>query len=236
MIDGNELVNLLNKYKKNSIFHAITVATSLSFLRTGGLKSRKYVSDNRNTCFQTAQSSDNTDKNVGVYDDIFFDVENIWEIKPTCFYGQVVFQYCTQVLVGLDNIAVSRSNPKDWIGVPETQRYFSDVETIRQEKGLFLFGSWPVDEHIMLRHQGNINFDFLERIILYMPPEGTDESLIEERNRPSNAYEELAVECRRLGVCLEKRFVSHESWQGTLEHGNSVGRFYGFRSYVPNVN
>lgn len=236
MIDGNELVELLRQYGKNSIFHANTVATSLSFLRNGGLLSRQYVEDDPATCCQTLQKTDTTDKQFGVYNDIFFDVENIWEIKTTCFYGPVVFQYDTRVLLGQNNLAVSRSNPAYWRNVPEDQRYFPDVASIRKEKGLFLFAPWPEYEHIMLRRQGRLDFvGALEKVILYMPPAGADETFLDERNRPSLAYKDLAAECGKREISLEVRYVSHESWQGTVAHGNSAGRFYGFRALVPNV-
>ena len=92
MIDGNDLVVLLRQYGKNSIFHANTVATSLSFLRNDGLLSRYYVKTHPATCHQTPQYTDETDRQLGVDNDIFFDVENIWDLNMTCFYGPVVFQ------------------------------------------------------------------------------------------------------------------------------------------------
>ena len=148
----------------------------------------------------------------------------------------MVFQYDTRVLLGQNNLAVSRSNPAYWRNVPEDQRYFPDVASIRKEKGLFLFAPWPEYEHIMLRRQGRLDFvGALEKVILYMPPAGADETFLDERNRPSLAYKDLAAECGKREISLEVRYVSHESWQGTVAHGNSAGRFYGFRALVPNV-
>lgn len=231
MIDGNELVELLRQYGKNSIFHANTVATSLSFLRNGGLLSRKYVKEHPATCCQTPQYTDETDKLVGVDNDIFFDVENIWGRNMTCFYGPVVFQYDTQVLLGRDNLAVSRSNPKDWMNVPEDQRYFPDVASIRQDPYLVLFSSWSVYKHIMLQQQGRLNFDALEKVILYMPPEGVDESSLAERNLPSAAYEELAAECGKRRAVLEKRRMNSLQW-GKI---TNFEMFYSPSAAMPNV-
>ena len=66
-----DLYDILRSKGINQLFHANTVATSITFLNEAHLLSRKYVEDNK--LFQTAQYSDEKDKAFDIYDDIFVD-------------------------------------------------------------------------------------------------------------------------------------------------------------------
>lgn len=79
MLDGNSLVEFLKERGFSTLCHVNTTATALTFLRNGGLLSRQYVEEHPETCFQTIQKSDAKDKEFGIFNDIFFDVMNIWE-------------------------------------------------------------------------------------------------------------------------------------------------------------
>lgn len=102
MLSGIELANLLRQCSLDVIHHANTVATALTYLRQRGLLSRQCVEKNPQNCFQTLQSTDNQDKALGIFNDIFFDVENLWEKHDICFYGPVVLstvQTCLNFLI-----------------------------------------------------------------------------------------------------------------------------------------
>ena len=228
MINGQQLVSLLNSLGKDNIFHANTVSTAISYIRTGGLKSRRFVVQNPQRCFQTFQNSDKLDREFNIDNDIFFDVENIWQLGRICFYGPVVFQYSTAVLSNLENITISRCNPSNWINLPEEERYYpciEDVCTDLQTQGEI----WPIGKHIILHDQESLEFQFLEKIILYMPPRCGDLSNIEVRNNPQGAYEDLRTACVTANIPFEERLMHLNVWQGI----RSVGRFYGFRMNVP---
>lgn len=228
MINGQQLINLLSSLGKNSIFHANTVSTAISYIHTGGLKSRRFVTQNPERCFQTIQSSDSLDREFNIDNDIFFDVENIWQLGMICFYGPVVFQYSTAVLSNLENITISRCNPSNWANHPVEQRCYPCIEDVCTD--LQMQGEvWPIGKHIILHNQESLEFQFLEKIILYMPPRYADLSNIEERNNPQGACEDLRTACAMANIHFEERLMQLSAWNEI----RSVGRFYGFRSSVP---
>ena len=81
MLNGDILADFLKKRGFSTLCHVNTAATSLTFLRNGGLLSRQYIEDHAMTCFQTMQKSDDKDKEFGIFNDIFFDVKNIWKYR-----------------------------------------------------------------------------------------------------------------------------------------------------------
>lgn len=68
-LKNRELYELFEEKGVKNLFHANTVATSITFLEEGGLLSRDWVE--RNERYQTPQSSDDVDKLFDVFDDVF---------------------------------------------------------------------------------------------------------------------------------------------------------------------
>jgi len=136
------LVVVLNLKGIKTLFHANTVQTSCTFLGAGGLASRGYVE--RNGLPQTPQSSDDTDKAMGVWNDVFLDTDDIhWRSKSPNAYGPVLFQIDVAALnklpVGSD-IRITKKNPLYWgPGEPDSARLFKDVAEVDKDlvKGRF---------------------------------------------------------------------------------------------------
>lgn len=123
------------------LYHANTVATSISFLLKGGLLSRGAMEENN--CFQTLQQTDELDKRLGVYFDIFFDSDDIHaRARDLNNYGPVTFVYSINVLDDLKDkvVRITRDNPIRWNEeTPEEERYFTELLPMKFEyqKGVF---------------------------------------------------------------------------------------------------
>lgn len=123
------------------LYHANTVVTSISFLLNGGLLSRGAVEEIN--CTQTPQKTDDLDKRLGVYFDIFFDSDDIHaRAKDLNSYGPVTFVYSIDILDTLKDkvVKITKDNPIRWSETtPEEERYFTELIPMRFEyqKGAF---------------------------------------------------------------------------------------------------
>ncbi|MFU2421343.1 MAG: hypothetical protein ACM677_00175 [Bacteroides sp.] len=123
------------------LYHANTVATSISFLLKGGLLSRGAVEELNYT--QTPQKTDDLDKRLGVYFDIFFDSDDIHaRAKDLNSYGPVTFVYSINILDTLKDkvVKITKDNPIRWSETtPEEERYFTELIPMQFEyqKGAF---------------------------------------------------------------------------------------------------
>lgn len=114
-LNTSELYDILVKKGITHFYHANTVSTSITFLNHKSLLSRKFVDDNK--LFQTSQYSDNKDKKVGIYDDIFLDFVDIHEIwKRHNKYGPFLFAFSIELLKSdqIKNLRITKKNPVHW--------------------------------------------------------------------------------------------------------------------------
>lgn len=134
-----------------SLYHANTVATTIIFLKEGGLLSRGAVEEKG--LVQTPQYTDERDKQLGVYDDIFFDSCDIEERGHKINqYGPVLFQYNVGVLdsIGTNCVKITKSNPCYWSETEdETDHYFMTAEELKCE---YNYGSFCQHLTICDRH------------------------------------------------------------------------------------
>lgn len=142
-----EVKRVLYSRGVRKLYHANTVATSLSFLRAGGLLSRGYAEDIGTR--QTPQQTDATDQEFGIYYDIFFDASDIHHASRNLnHYGPVAFVYSIDILdlLGID-IRVTKRNPMYWDpDLPEDKRYFTDAAQLD-----FHYDERDFGQHITLR-------------------------------------------------------------------------------------
>ena len=97
-LDNRKLYELLKDKGVTNLYHANTVATSITFIEEGGLLSREYVENKE--LYQTLQTSDEIDKLFDVFDDIFLDTTDLH--KHFCrqnHYGPVLFQFSLELLL-----------------------------------------------------------------------------------------------------------------------------------------
>lgn len=164
-LPNDELHAYFREIGVTRLYHANTVATSITYLQQGGLLSRGAVESLG--YFQTAQDSDRVDKVVKVWNDIFFDSVDLHGLFPRQnFYGPVSFQFSVD-LVLLDNLAfwITKNNPQYWNKTtPMEQRFFQSVEELRVNKEI------PTHRKmITIRGVDIIDFTFLERVVIDNP-------------------------------------------------------------------
>lgn len=141
MVISNRVIkDVLCEKGVGHLYHANTVATTASFFKVGGLLSRGAVENLG--LFQTSQSSDATDKELGIWYDVFFDSVDIHNrANELNKYGPVMFVFSTDLLL-MDNIEVriTKDNPIRWnTETPGSDRYFQTIQELRDEytKGAF---------------------------------------------------------------------------------------------------
>ena len=167
-----EVKEILIRKGVNHLYHANSVLTSLTYLHNGGLISRETVE--KFSLPQTPQSSDETDKDLGIYNDIFFDSVDIHERKGDVnHYGPITFVYNINVLNELGNydICVTKDNPVRWeCSTPICDRYFQNQYELDDR---FVRGTFS--QHITIREISvPLDFKHLEKIIIDNPKTNYD--------------------------------------------------------------
>lgn len=166
-IETKEIKKVLLSRGVTQLYHANTVVTSLSFIRSGGLLSRGYAEDINAP--QTSQQTDDSDKLFGIYYDIFFDATDIHrQMRSLNFYGPVSFAYSVDVLdhPGIE-VKVTKCNPQYWKPDQDaSQRYF----LTEFELGLH-YDHTDFGEHITIcnMHTPLPFAPYLERIVIDDP-------------------------------------------------------------------
>lgn len=103
------------KKKKLELYHANTVATSLLYLEQKSLLSRQFVKENN--LYQTLQYTDEKDKALGIYDNIFLDMVDIHSyLSRPNFYGPFLFIFNIEILVSgiIEAVSITKKNPVNW--------------------------------------------------------------------------------------------------------------------------
>lgn len=113
-LDNKKLYDLLHSKNISNLFHANTVATSITFIEEGGLLSRNDIEERG--LYQTPQTSDEIDKLFDVFDDVFLDTKDLHEhFSRQNHYGPVLFKFKLELLFeeNLD-IWMTKNNPIYW--------------------------------------------------------------------------------------------------------------------------
>src|SRR5690606_37273074 len=93
------------------LYHANTVATSMTFIEQNGLLSRGAVEARQ--LFQTPQDSDEIDKAIDVWNDVFFDSDDLHGYFPReNRYGPVSFKFFVDLVLNENyHFWVTKNNP-----------------------------------------------------------------------------------------------------------------------------
>lgn len=129
------------------LFHANSVATAVNFIRKGGLFSRQYGENNK---LQTPQKSDDLDKRLNIYNDIFFDNSDIVYHAPykTSAYGPVMFVF-NPCSISEKEVRITKVNPAGTgskKGMTYDDLFFASTEelsqAIKDEKKRGFINNW----------------------------------------------------------------------------------------------
>ncbi len=152
------------------LYHANSVITSLGFITSKKLFSRKYGEDTG--LLQTYQKSDEVDKQKDIFNDIFFDNSDIGE-ENVCYYGPITFVFKAQEILHSEReIKITRYNPFKNSKEPLYFSSLSEIENqmiryVEGEDGGYLFHT-KFKHHTTVRDCDFIEItkDNLERIIV----------------------------------------------------------------------
>lgn len=201
----------------DKLYHVNTVVTSLSFINQGGLLSRQTAEIMGVP--QTPQSSDDIDREFGIYNDIFFDSVDIHErAKRPNDYGPVMFVYSVDVLDTLTeyDICITKDNPWRWYGkMSYREKYFTNKNElcVGFVKGEFC-------QHITVRNISvPLPFNYLEEIVIDNPGTMNYELLREAKGALEAAAKNIGLripitvrDCSANCGCHQKYTMSNQRY------------------------
>jgi len=166
-LDNKELFDFFIEKEILAIYHANTVGTSITYFENYGLLSRGAVE--KANLYQTPQSSDQIDKVLGVWDDVFLDTTDLHSyFGRENHYGPILFELDTN-LVKDENfeIWITKNNPIYWDqNTPMEDKYFQNIDELREKWNL-------IDRQrkmITIRNNSSpILFNYIRRIIVDDP-------------------------------------------------------------------
>ena len=145
--------------EKVYLYHANSVITSLGFITSKKLFSRKYGEDTG--LLQTYQKSDEVDKQKDIFNDIFFDNSDIGS-KVICYYGPITFVFkAHEILHSEREIKITRYNPIENLKEP---LYFSTLSEIENQMIRYMEGEdGGYRFHTRFKHHTTVrDCDFIE--------------------------------------------------------------------------
>lgn len=192
-LDNEELFNFFQSKDIQVLYHANTIQTSITYLNKNGLLSRGTVENLELN--QTKQSSDEADKILNVWNDIFLDSTDLHTFfGRQNYYGPVLFEFDVSLVRNPQyEIWITKNNPIYWnTDTTLEERYFQNVSelnndwhkysrqkmmiTIRNNSQPILFESIRrvvVDDPRVTITEGNIHlFNETVKIIKDNVPEG----------------------------------------------------------------
>ncbi len=166
-LNNRELYELFEEKGVKKLFHANTVATSITFLEEGGLLSRDWIE--RNERYQTPQSSDDIDKIFDVFDDVFIDTADLHKhFSRQNHYGPVLFQFGLDLLLDESlEFWVTKDNPIYWVKNSDpSDYYFKNVRELSSK-----WDAYQKQRKMLTIRKPNkpILFNYLEEIVLDNP-------------------------------------------------------------------
>ncbi|MNF56216.1 hypothetical protein D3C84_376980 [compost metagenome] len=122
-----EVYDVAQKKGMSHFFHANSLATSISLLKLNSLASRKHVESSG--LAQTGQYTDDLDKSLGVWNDVFLDTVDIHRrASRRNNYGPVLFVFDSKIILSASGVRITKTNPSKWqINTPIEQRYFTSI-------------------------------------------------------------------------------------------------------------
>lgn len=122
-----EVYDVAQKKGMSHFFHANSLATSISLLKLNSLASRKHVESSG--LAQTEQYTDDLDKSLGVWNDVFLDTVDIHRrASRRNNYGPVLFVFDSKIILSASGVRITKTNPSKWqINTPIEQRYFTSI-------------------------------------------------------------------------------------------------------------
>lgn len=166
-LNNKELFDFFEEKEILALYHANTVSTSITYFQNDGLLSRGAV-ENANL-YQTSQSSDEVDKVLGVWNDIFLDTTDLHSFfGRENHYGPILFELDKELIKDENfEIWITKNNPIYWNQNTSLEdRYFQNIDELREK--------WDTIQRqrkmITIRNNNSpILFNYVRRIIVDDP-------------------------------------------------------------------
>jgi hypothetical protein len=164
-LSARRILEVLREKEVNVLYHANTVRTACSFLQKGKLLSRGVLAEQ--DLPQTDQQTDDLDKSLGLWFDIFVDGVDIHNrASRRNLYGPVLFCMDLSILEQdwMASLWVTKNNPQHWTQeTPFAERYYQSVEEFSEN---YAYGDFY--KMFVLRHVGGVIRlnEYLNEIIL----------------------------------------------------------------------
>lgn len=147
-LPSKKVFALLEEKGVKELHHANSVLTSCQFLRRARLLSRGTVE--RQKLFQTEQSSDDLDKQFGIWFDVFADTVDIHHrARRRNLYGPVLIVLNVEKLREsyTGRIWITKKNPVYWKDLPDDQRWFRSLDELKSDFQAGAFAQMAVFRH-----------------------------------------------------------------------------------------
>ncbi len=166
-LNNTELFDFFTEKEILALYHANTVGTSITYFENGGLLSRGAVE--KSNLYQTSQSSDQIDKVLGVWDDVFLDTTDLHSyFRRENHYGPILYELDPELVKDESfEIWITKNNPIYWNPNTSMQdRYFQNIDELREK--------WDLIERqrkmITIRNNTTpILFNYVRRVIVDDP-------------------------------------------------------------------
>ncbi len=214
-LPSKELYALLKELDVKFLYHANTLATSISLIKEGALLSRKFVTDNGLP--QTPQDTDHKDQLHGVWDSIFLDGTDHHVIfRRRNYYGPILFKIKLEVLLSeeFETVFITRSNPSRW--PPNMEDKFKYYHSIAEVGKNYTAGKKREDAQIMFTFPNagkNMDFDKYLHSICFDDPKlkiPTSNGSEEGRDYVRRILEKVLIDYNKTHYVLEQRQHSTE--------------------------
>lgn len=133
-LNNKELYEFFVEKEIPTLYHANTVTTSITYIEQYGLLSRGAVDKMGLT--QTSQNSDEIDKVLNVWNDVFLDTIDLHSFFPRQnYYGPVLFEFDRELIKDEQfEIWITKNNPINWKKeMEDSDRYFINIQDLREK-------------------------------------------------------------------------------------------------------
>lgn len=187
-LDNEGLFNFFQSKDIHVLYHANTTRTSITYFNQNGLLSRGAVENLG--LDQSVQSSDDADKILGVWNDVFLDSTDLHSyFSRQNLYGPILFEFDVSLVKDLKyEIWITKNNPIYWDkDTPLETRYFQTIEELETD-----WKKYPRQKMmITIRNNSSpILFESVRRVVVDDPRAKIIEDDIRLFNEASKAIKE----------------------------------------------
>jgi hypothetical protein len=187
-LDNEGLFNFFQSKDIQVLYHANTTQTSITYINQGGLLSRGAVENLGLN--QTKQGSDEADKILNVWNDVFLDSTDLHSFfGRQNYYGPILFEFDVSLVRNPDyEIWITKDNPIYWLtDTPLDERYFQNIEELNTKWEKFRRQKMMIT---IRNNKSPILFESIRRVVVDDPRVLVDDSTVHLFNETTKIIKE----------------------------------------------